>query len=97
MYRLPLVWADGEIQRLQEGETLAPSSLFQYTRYYVATKNWEISHRYGRKILNIPYWCFSDEGPFYVGVSEEDSDLNTIRLDLTEPTSGILIYLNLSL
>ena len=49
------------------------------------------------KILNIPYWCFSDEGPFYVGVSEEDSDLNTIRLDLTEPTSGILIYLNLSL
>lgn len=97
MYRLPLVWANGEIQRLQDGDTLSPSSIFQYTRYYTATKNWEIPHSYGRKVLNIPYWCFGDSGPFYVGVSKEDSDLNTMRLELTEPMSGVLLYLNFSL
>ena len=97
MYRLPLVWADGEIQRLQDGDVLAPSSIFQYTRYYTPTRTWEIPHAYGRKVLNIPYWCFGEKGPFFVGVSEDDSDLNTMRLEMTEPMSGVLIYLNLSL
>ena len=97
MYRLPLVWADGDVQRLQDQDILSPSSVFQYTRYYIATKNWEIKHGYGRKITTMPYWCFGDDGPFYAGVSEEDCDLNYMRLDIAEPTSGILLYLNLAL
>ena len=97
MYRLPLVWADGDVQRLQDQDILSPSSVFQYIRYYTPTKSWEIAHSYGRKVLTIPYWCFSDNGPIYVGVSEEDSDLNYMRLNLTEPTSGVLLYLNLAL
>lgn len=97
MYRLPLVWADGEIQRLQDGDILSPSSLFQYIRYYTPTKYWEIPHSYGRKVLNIPYWCYGDEGPFFCGVSERNSDSNKMRLELEEPMSGVLVYLNLSL
>ncbi len=97
MYRLPLVWVNGEIQRLQDEDVLSPSSMFQYTRYYTPTKNWEISHGLGRKIMNIPFWAYGDEGPFYVGVSKDDSDINTMRLEITEPMSGTLIYLNLIL
>jgi len=95
MYRLPLVWADGGIQRLQDGDVLAPSAVFQYIRYYTPTTDWKIQHNLGRKVLNIPYWCFSDKGPIYVGVSEEDSDLNYMRLDLQQPESGTLVYLKL--
>ena len=97
MYRLPIVWADGELQRLQDGDILAPSAVFQYIRYYTPTKNWSIPHAYGRKILNFPYWCFGEKGPFFVGVDEDGSDLNNMRLDLGEPESGVLVYLNLAL
>ena len=50
-----------------------------------------------KKSLNIPYWCYGDDGPFFVGVSEKNSDSNKMRLELEEPMSGVLVYLNLSL
>lgn len=97
MYRLPLVWSDGEIQRLQDGDVISPSAVFQYIRFYTPTKDWMIPHSYGRKVLNIPFWAYSDEGPIVVGVSEAKSDVNQMSLELTEPMAGVLIYLNLSL
>lgn len=56
-----------------------------------------IPHSYGRKVLNIPFWAYSDEGPIVVGVSNEKSDVNQMSLEMTEPMAGVLIYLNLSL
>jgi len=92
MFRLPLVYADGGIQRLQDGDFLAPSSVFRYVRYTTPTKNWEIPHSSGIKRMDIPFFCFGTEGPFYCGVSKQKSDVNTMRLELEEPMSGFLVY-----
>ena len=94
MYRLPLVYENGQISRLQDGDLLSPSSFFQYERYLTPTVNWQIEHGLGRLAFDIPFFCFSDTGQFYVGIDSANSDINTTRLALTEPTSGILIYLN---
>ena len=96
MFRMPLVYADGGLQRLQDGDFLSPSSMFHYVRYVTPTKNWEIKHNFGHKRLDIPFFCFGDEGPFYVGVSSYKSDVNTTRLELTEPMSGTLVYFFIS-
>jgi hypothetical protein len=92
MFRLPLVYADGGMQRLQDGDKISPSAFFQHTRYITPTTNWEIPHSFGYKRIDIPFMCFSDNGPFYCGVSKSKSDVNTMRLDLKEPMSGILVY-----
>ena len=94
MYRLPLVFENGQISRLQDGDLISPSAFFQYVRYLTPTVNWQIEHGLGRLAYDIPYFCYGSNGQFFVGIDEDNSTTNITRLNLTEPTTGILIYLN---